>query len=497
MTALRRVLVVDDEPAFRESMRDALAEVSACALAGSGEEALKLADDPAVEAVLLDLRLPGEAAIDVLKELRQRRPALQVIVLSEPVDQPLVLEALRLGASDYLAKPLHDEELRLAVTRALGGTRLATRWDLLRGRLLRLREVFAELDEGLRGVPRGDRLEALAGAAVPLMAGVLGAARASLLLARDGALHVQAIAGAGLPAAELPPRPIGDCLAGLALVAEDVLCIEDVERDARCAGRPRAGRYATGCAMLARLVVDGAASGVLCVADPHLRRPFGEEDASLLALFAAQLGALLDGTGAGAELDAVLAAPLDADPEEAQRVELARSVCEAMVREIEPAPLLRAALTPIAEAFDALVSLYLADGRSGRLELEAQCERGARSDRKSLPRDRGLTGLVAQTGRLVAAHQPEGDARFDPESDTPADGRSGPLVCLPLVVRGKVLGLVRILPERGQSVSARTAEVIAPALSAAVRNVLLYRSLLESLEDVARARRESVSPRSR
>jgi CheY-like chemotaxis protein len=144
------VLVVDDERAFREAIRDALTEVSGCALAENGDEALKLAEDPAVEAVLLDLRMPGGSGVDVLKELRERRPALQVIVLAEPADQPLVIEALRLGASDYLAKPLHEEELRLAVTRALRATRLATRWDLLRGRLLRLREIFAELDGSSR-----------------------------------------------------------------------------------------------------------------------------------------------------------------------------------------------------------------------------------------------------------------------------------------------------------------------------------------------------------
>ena len=119
MTTPRRVLAVDDERSFREAVRDTLAGIAACSLAENGDEALKLAEDPSIEAVVLDLRLPGSSGIEVLKELRRRRPALRVIVLAEPVDQPRVLEALRLGASDYLAKPLHDEELRLAVARAL------------------------------------------------------------------------------------------------------------------------------------------------------------------------------------------------------------------------------------------------------------------------------------------------------------------------------------------------------------------------------------------
>ena len=58
-----------------------------------------------------------------------------------------------------------------------------------------------------------------------------------------------------------------------------------------------------------------------------------------------------------------------------------------------------------------------------------------------------------------------------------------------------MLGVARVLPSEDRPVPVRTAEVLASALSAAIRNVLLYRSLLESIEDVARARRESGSHR--
>ena len=64
-------------------------------------------------------------------------------------------------------------------------------------------------------------------------------------------------------------------------------------------------------------------------------------------------------------------------------------------------------------------------------------------------------------------------------------------MCLPLRLRGKVVGVFRaFLPEDAEA-SARTGEVLAAALSAAVRNVLLYRSLVETIEEVAEARREA------
>ena len=75
--------------------------------------------------------------------------------------------------------------------------------------------------------------------------------------------------------------------------------------------------------------------------------------------------------------------------------------------------------------------------------------------------------------------------------DTPADGVPGPLLLLPLAIRGRVLGLARIHPEGEPAASARTGELLCAALSAALRNTLLYGSLLEAVDDVAAARRTS------
>jgi hypothetical protein len=73
--------------------------------------------------------------------------------------------------------------------------------------------------------------------------------------------------------------------------------------------------------------------------------------------------------------------------------------------------------------------------------------------------------------------------------DTPADGQAAPLLCLPLRLRGKTVGVARAFFEPGSDVPARTGEVLSAALSAAVRNVLLYRSLVETIDEMAEARK--------
>ena len=144
-----RVAVVDDELFFREAISDVLAGAGiACVTAENGSQALELAGDPEIGVMLLDVRMPGIDGIEVLLELLGRRPSLRVLVLSASTDQETVLEALRLGASDYLAKPLHDEELVHAVQRAASEYAQAADSERLRQRLARVVSRTQEINEG-------------------------------------------------------------------------------------------------------------------------------------------------------------------------------------------------------------------------------------------------------------------------------------------------------------------------------------------------------------
>ena len=135
------------------------------------------------------------------------------------------------------------------------------------------------------------------------------------------------------------------------------------------------------------------------------------------------------------------------------------------------------------------VSLYLVSSDGRELVLEGQCERAGFADRARLPADQGLTGTVLQTGRMIASDCPDREARFRAEIDTPEGGPVGPLLCVPVRLRGKLMGVLRVFPADGARASARTGEILTAAMSAAVRNMLMYRSLLESVDEVAKARR--------
>ncbi|MEM7413216.1 MAG: GAF domain-containing protein [Myxococcota bacterium] len=480
MKPAQRVLVLDEDRATRESIRDALAEAGiGSELATTASEAQKAIEDPRVACVVLDVRAGAQDALGLLAWLQEQQPSLRIIALAGHVDQDLVLEALRRGACDYLAKPIHPEELRLAIERAFEGQALSAGWDSLRHRLARL----AEHVEGLERSAREEDEDALLRRLVLAAGDVLDAQRVSVLrLVPEGRLRVVASEGLPAPEHDLDEALVDESVAGLALREGYALAIENIESDARCVGRGQRPHYGSASVALAPLLGDSGALGVLCATDRADGGVFGEEDVCLLRLLAQAA------QGAWARFHA---APSEAVPSgEDPHLELVREICDGITRELDPERVLQAALRPVARIASARVaSLYLVDAR-GRLARQAQCE-VSDGDHPELPIDTGLTASCLHSGSLVATDHPDRDSRFDARTDAPESGVAGPLLIVPLRVRERVLGIARIhaAPEAGAS--SRLGELVAGPLSAAVRNVLLYRSLLDSVEDVARARREA------
>jgi DNA-binding response OmpR family regulator/putative methionine-R-sulfoxide reductase with GAF domain len=501
------VLVVVEERFFREAICNALTGSSiACTTADREQEALELARRPGVGVVIVDIGAPGIGGVELLRKLDAQRPGQRVIVLATHTDQDLVIEALRLGACDYLAKPLHDEELALAVRRALQSFGMQANWESLRSRLVALETRLADL---ARARDNDESASELADRAAKAVADVLGASRTSLMLL-DGDSHelrVVGVTGGGLEPSQMDPVKVGQGVAGMVLGSGEPLVVSDVAADAQFADRVAEGRYSSGSFAVAPLYGGGQALGVLCATDRRDGSGFGPEDVSLLRILALQIGSLLQPSKSAQPIESagtrVSEEPgseagerqawvgwTEASVGDADDVELARSICDALTTEIEPQRLIDAALSAVANRVPAApVSLYLLSSDGRELVLEGQCERAENADRTRLPTDVGLTGTVFQTGRLVASDDPDRDPRFSAEVDTPEGGPVRPLLCVPVILRGKTMGVLRVFPMEGASASARTGEILTAAISAAVRNVLMYRSLLESVDEVAKARR--------
>jgi two-component system, NtrC family, response regulator AtoC len=133
-----KVLIVDDEKLVRWTLRQKCEEWGFRVLeADNGAAALKIAHNESPDLVLLDVRLPDASGIDVLEQIKKAGDARAVIMITADPQLEDVKTALKLGAYDFVGKPLDFDELEVAVKNALETTRLRSEVESLRGEVRR------------------------------------------------------------------------------------------------------------------------------------------------------------------------------------------------------------------------------------------------------------------------------------------------------------------------------------------------------------------------
>jgi two-component system, OmpR family, response regulator len=107
-----KVLIVDDEPDFLETIVKRLRKRNIDAAgADSGKEALGLLEKQHFDVVILDIRMPGMDGIETLKEMKKKRPLMEVILLTGHASVESGMQGIQYGAFDYVMKPAEIDEL--------------------------------------------------------------------------------------------------------------------------------------------------------------------------------------------------------------------------------------------------------------------------------------------------------------------------------------------------------------------------------------------------
>jgi len=129
---LLNVLIVDDERTVRESCKEVAQSLGMSTfVADTMDVAFRVLDAQAIDLVLLDLP-QGSSGLELLQEVKRRRPEAEVVILTSQASVQSAVQAMRLGACDYVPKPFNLEELRLLLQRVMHHLRLATENRMLR-----------------------------------------------------------------------------------------------------------------------------------------------------------------------------------------------------------------------------------------------------------------------------------------------------------------------------------------------------------------------------
>jgi two-component system, sensor histidine kinase and response regulator len=137
------LLIVDDEEGPRQALRIIFKDDYNILVAENGAKALMLAQNHAVDAAVLDIRMAGLSGIDVLHQIKQMDPGTEVIMLTAYETLDTARQALRLGACDYLDKPFDVPAMRSAVRKAMDRRALVKEFQTRTSQLSRLQsEIY-------------------------------------------------------------------------------------------------------------------------------------------------------------------------------------------------------------------------------------------------------------------------------------------------------------------------------------------------------------------
>ena len=115
-----KILIVDDEKNIRMTISQALADMDVeTDSAVNGEEALSKLKDTEFGLVLLDLRMPGMDGMEVLEKLREDRPDIRVVIITAHGSIDSAVDAMKLGAVDFIQKPFTPKEIRYLVSKII------------------------------------------------------------------------------------------------------------------------------------------------------------------------------------------------------------------------------------------------------------------------------------------------------------------------------------------------------------------------------------------
>ncbi len=157
---MKRILIVDDELSVRESLKLILQDQYKILMANDAKEALVLFERETPHLVLLDIILPEMDGITVLKRVREMDATVPVIMLTATRMVKTAVEAMKLGATDYLSKPFEIEELKLIIEKAITAKDLEREVKYLRSEITRrysfksiigksreMQEVYAKIEQ--------------------------------------------------------------------------------------------------------------------------------------------------------------------------------------------------------------------------------------------------------------------------------------------------------------------------------------------------------------
>jgi CheY-like chemotaxis protein/signal transduction histidine kinase len=477
------ILIIDDNLDMHEMLRRILTPLGyELTMADNGARGLALLRSGKFGVAILGLMLPDLHGMEILRRIRSDRPDIEIIVLTAYASLDSAIEALRLGAYDYVIKPFPLEALSSAVRRAVEKQRMATR-------LAAIHELTTELalTHDVRQV--ADKVMSIAGRVLEFDGCGLW-----LVDPDKRELHCQSACGDGaLPSARVSFEADQSILAAAARRAQ-TLYVPDTRKPTRYAPVEPAHRSA----LAVPLLIRGAVLGVLSV-ECGEANALSADDLQLVSILATSASVAIENARLYRQAQQELAERIrteDALQRRNRELALLVNAVQMLSSTLDLDKVLSIILEEARLLLDAdACSIWLRDYVTGELVCRqgvgpnAQVVRGWR-----LMPGEGLAGWVAQSGQNLLVQDSLRDTRHFTGVDKQTGTTLRSIISVPMWVNKAVVGVLQAAdarPARFESADLRLVEPLADAAAAAIANAQLYERAQQELIERKRAEDEA------
>jgi DNA-binding response OmpR family regulator/putative methionine-R-sulfoxide reductase with GAF domain len=331
------VLVVDDDRLFLTLVQDELQKIGLeVIVAETAPQAKEWLREQEVQLIIMDVVLPEQDGLDLLPEVRAEYPQIPIIVVSGRASFLTGVQAMRLGAVDFLRKPLNFEELNHSVMTALTQAKESSAGPSRLAQLTRLQGSAVELSNMIRWDTLGEFLKdnaVLFQRLVDLVASVMEVEIVSLMLVtpEEGILRIAHAKGLDPEIQRTAMVPVGEGIAGWVAQTGEPLLVRDLGKDPTFGKKERNPRYRSDSLMSVPLKVNGKTVGVMNANNKTNGSSFDEHDMAIFTTFSCIVALGLATT----QLFEKLAASVDELATTNARLARANVELEARLRELQ------------------------------------------------------------------------------------------------------------------------------------------------------------------
>lgn len=490
-----RILVIDDSKEVNRHLSEQLLPAfgfkTLSAMDGRTGLDMILAEKP--DLVMLDLNMPEMTGLDVLQALAHASLNLPVVLMTGYGSEKSAIEAFRLGIKDYLVKPFTVDEVIQTINRALLETRLRHDKETLTEQLTRanneLRRQLEEMDT-LFGVGK------LVASSLSVEQVMERVSDASLSLTNAEECTIWLVEpDHNLLTAYARSGDTGDMIAPVQLVRDSSPLVEVMHggkpvRQSAFSGegiKIKTG-YMARAVLYVPLIVRETAVGVLSVTNRRAPRSFSERDEQLLSALADYAAIALENARVFQATDKALASKLE-------ELRTLIQITHTLTASIDLNEIVRLTIQQVHNSWRIEASsLWLVDRKANNLRLLDNVGTPAEVLRSvEIPLSKGFVGYTATTGKAIYTNDVSNHPIHFREVDKETGFLTRSLLCVPLIFRNEVIGVLQLLNKVEGNFSEKDVEKarsIASAVAIAVSNALTYQEVSARQQELTKTLEE-------